>query len=191
MKKTLNLLLLCLFLFTVSGCRGLRSEKPPIHPNPNLDWQAKYKDQTMPQHLPDGTVAWGESKSFNEPATRELYLKENTELFQGKNSKGKLVTKVPIEVNESIILRGQERFNIYCSVCHGESGKGNGMVVQRGYPPVPNLGDERLVTVEDGHLYDVITNGIRNMPAYRKQISVEDRWAIVLYVRSLQKVLNQ
>lgn len=190
MKKSLSLLLLCL-LITVSGCRGIRSDKPPIHPNPNLDWQAKYKDQTLPQHLPEGTVAWGDTDSFNYSSTRAVYLKQDTVTYEGKTKKGKLVSKAPIAVSESLLLRGKERFNIYCSVCHGESGKGNGMVVQRGYPPVPNLGEMRIVSAEDGHLYDVITNGIRNMPAYRKQISVEDRWAIVLYIRSLQKVLNQ
>jgi mono/diheme cytochrome c family protein len=101
-----------------------------------------------------------------------------------------LVDKAPIVVTDAVLKNGQERYNIYCSVCHGQTGKGDGMVVQRGYLMPPNLSDARLIDSPDGHLYDVIANGIRNMPAYGSKIPVADRWAIVTYIRALQRVNN-
>lgn len=83
---------------------------------------------------------------------------------------------------------GRERYNIYCSVCHDQTGSGNGTVVQRGYLRPPHLADERLVDSPDGYIYDVIANGVRNMPAYGNKISEADRWAIVMYVRALQRL---
>lgn len=89
-----------------------------------------------------------------------------------------------------LVHHGREQFDIYCSVCHGRDGYGNGMVVQRGYPPAQSLHTERLRSVKDRHLFQVITGGFRNMPAYGKQISPTDRWAIVAYVRALQLSQN-
>jgi mono/diheme cytochrome c family protein len=103
-----------------------------------------------------------------------------------------------ITVNADLLARGQERFNIYCAPCHGESGYGDGMIARRadqlalvpdavaGWVVPQNLHEERIRTRPDGHLFNTITHGIRNMPAYDKQISVVDRWAIVAYVRALQ-----
>lgn len=95
------------------------------------------------------------------------------------------------------MARGQERFGVYCSPCHGLTGAGDGMVARRArelgdaalVPPTLGVsaeGDDRLLHVPDGHIYGVISNGIRNMPAYKHNIPVEDRWAIVAYVRALQ-----
>ena len=89
-----------------------------------------------------------------------------------------------------LIERGQQRFNIYCSPCHGRTGDGRGIVVQRGLLPPPSFHDDRLRKVGDGHIFDVISNGIRNMPSYRAQIPVDDRWAIVSYFRALQRSQN-
>lgn len=165
-------------LVLLTGCRGFRSEETPFHLNPNLDWQAKFKAQSLSSPVPEGVVAWGNDESFSDPASRGAYLKEE----------GSKATRVPFPVNEAVIKRGQERYNIYCGVCHDQTGSGNGIVVQRGFAPPPNLGDPRLVGSSDAYIYDVISNGIRNMPGYAKQISEEDRWAIVVYVRALQKV---
>ena len=84
------------------------------------------------------------------------------------------------------MARGQERFNIYCSPCHGQTGNGDGMIVRRGYRRPPNYNEERLRTAPIGHIYDVITNGFGAMPDYQTQIPVKDRWAIVAYVKALQ-----
>ena len=82
--------------------------------------------------------------------------------------------------------RGQERFNIYCSPCHGRTGSGNGMVVQRGYRQPPSFHSDRLLQADAGYFFDVMTNGFGVMPDYRVQISPRDRWAIVAYIRALQ-----
>ena len=186
MKKMGLFVLACAVL--LSGCRGDRSTKPPIHLNPNMDWQAKYKAQSLPLDLPEGVVAWGDRTSFSKPDSRDTYLKKDSAFYFGKLPSGQFVPRIPVKVTEAMLKRGQERYNIYCSVCHAQSGEGRGLVVQRGYPLPPNLSDERLLTVEDGHIFDVITNGIRNMPSYRKQLVESDRWAIVAYVRALQKM---
>ena len=89
-----------------------------------------------------------------------------------------------------LLKRGQERFNIYCAPCHGQTGDGQGIVVQRGYLPPPSYHQDRLRKMPDGYIFDVITNGVRNMPSYRHQVPVADRWAIVSYLRALQRSQN-
>jgi mono/diheme cytochrome c family protein len=89
-----------------------------------------------------------------------------------------------------LMQRGRERYNIFCSPCHDQTGSGQGIVIKKGFLPPPTFHQQRLREVEDGHLYEVIRNGIRNMPSYRHQISVADRWAIVAYVRAMQRSQN-
>jgi mono/diheme cytochrome c family protein len=84
------------------------------------------------------------------------------------------------------LLRGRERFNIYCAVCHGESGYGRGPIVERGYLRPPSFHIDRLRSAPDEQIYDVITHGFGAMPSYAKQVSPEDRWRIVAYLRALQ-----
>ncbi len=119
---------------------------------------------------------------------------DRSELTEGRTAGGEFTSEFPVEVNRAMLLRGQERFNIYCSPCHGLGGAGDGLVSRRAdqlqegtwVPPLTFHGDQvrgRPV----GHIFNTITNGIRNMPAYGSQISVEDRWAIVAYVRALQR----
>lgn len=187
MQKRIGLVCLGV-LFVLSGCRGARSEKTPFHLNPNFDWQPKFKAQMLTTLPPEGTVIWGNEHSFSSAKSREQYLKEDAAFYNGKLANGSFVGSIPLKVDEAFMKRGQERFNIYCAACHDQSGTGHGMVVQRGFAPPPNLGDDRLLAVQDGYLFDVISNGIRNMPAYAKQIPEADRWAIVAYVRALQKV---
>ncbi len=114
------------------------------------------------------------------------------------------VRRIPavFAVSGDFVKRGQERFNIYCSPCHGESGYGDGEVAAHatalqhvadainGWAPPQNLHEDKILHRPDGHLFNTITNGVRNMPAYDKQISIADRWAIVAYVRALQLSQN-
>lgn len=86
----------------------------------------------------------------------------------------------------ALVKRGRERFDIYCSVCHGLTGEADGMVVQRGFPKPPSFLDPRLVAAPDGHFVDVITNGHGVMYSYADRVSVPDRWAIAAYIRALQ-----
>ena len=176
-----------ILLAAALGCtRGRPTENTPIHLNPNMDRQQKYLPQSESKFFVDGmtmrkpvagTVARGE-------------LHEDNAYWRGRDDIDSVIAKIPIPVTMQLIERGQQRFNIYCSPCHGRTGDGRGIVVQRGLLPPPSFHDERLRKVGDGHIFDVISNGIRNMPSYRAQIPVDDRWAIVSYFRALQRSQN-
>ncbi len=103
----------------------------------------------------------------------------------------------PVPVTEALLARGQERYDIFCATCHGLAGAGDGMIHRRAeqlaqgtWTPPTDLATETVVGRPHGHIYNSIANGIRNMPAYGHQITVEDRWAIVAYVRALQRARN-
>ncbi len=181
MNKILVLIALYISVL-IGGCRGQLSEEPPIHLNPNMDNQQKsrpygknsfFKDKRSMRPSPEGVVAW---------TTKNVSDSYET----GKTSKG-FLRKNPEKLTEQFIRRGQERFNIYCSVCHGYTGLGNGIVIRKGFVPAPSYLDDRILSLSDGEFFSVITNGVRSMPAYAKQILVKDRWAIVSYIRALQK----
>jgi mono/diheme cytochrome c family protein len=110
---------------------------------------------------------------------------QDTPLITGR-SNGALLQELPVDVDLALLTRGQERFNIYCSVCHGRTGEGDGMIVQRGYRRPPSYHTVRLRGLPPGHFFDVMTNGFGVMPSYAKQVSVSDRWAIAAYIRALQ-----
>jgi mono/diheme cytochrome c family protein len=191
MKKQMILVCVAVLGLSLVGCRGYRSEKAPIHPNPNFDWQAKVKAQSEPLSVPEGTVAWGDSESFSGDHLREKFLKEDSRFYRGKEASGAFVEKAPVTVTSEMLLRGQERFNIYCAVCHDQTGSGKGLIISRGFAPPPDLSDPRILAMKDGELFGLISHGVRTMPGYAKQIkNEEDRWAIVLYVRALQKAHN-
>ncbi len=164
----------------VAGCRGETSADPPLHGFDDMDWQPKYQaNQASPlfedgramRPLVDGTVAQGE-------------LREDDAMYRGKSGDVYVAT-VPVPVDEALLLRGQDRFNIHCTPCHDKTGSGHGMAVKRGYPVPLDLAGDRVRGLPDGQIFEVISNGVRNMPSYRKQITVADRWAIVTWVRVL------
>jgi len=175
--------ILVLAIILMIGCRGDHSTKPPIHLNPNMDSQDKFKAQSIntffadssAMRLPiDGTIA--QRKYFG-----------NNEYLTGKNVSGNFINN-PELLTVELINRGQERFNIYCAVCHGYRGDGKGNITKYKYPiPPTSFHQDWLIEKKDGHYFDVVTNGIRTMPSYKHQIPVEDRWAIVSYVRKLQE----
>jgi mono/diheme cytochrome c family protein len=169
-------------LVLVAGCRGQVSEDPPVHIIPDMDWQPKYlpqgesrifSDHRANRTPPEGTVARGE-------------LKDDEAFYQGK-FQGSFINRVPVEVNEKLMLRGQQRFNIYCAPCHDQTGGGNGLVFQHGFPKPLNLYADHARGLSDGEIFDIVSHGIRNMPAYGPQIPEQDRWAIVSWVRVLQR----
>ena len=100
------------------------------------------------------------------------------------------IDEFPVPVTRELLDRGQERYNIYCSVCHGPVGGGDGMVVRRGFPQPPTYHDDRLRNAPVGHFYDVITNGWGKMNSYAAVVQPADRWAIVAYIRALQVSQN-
>lgn len=168
----------------LAGCfQGEPSSKPPIHINPNMDAQEKYKPQSANRFFADG-------RTMREPVPGTVArgeLREDSEYFTGKTESGQLVKTIPVQITKQLLDRGQERFDIYCAPCHDQTGKGQGIVVKKGFMPPPSLHLDRLREAPDGHIFDVISNGIRNMPTYRHQVHVADRWAIVAYVRALQR----
>ena len=133
---------------------------------------AFFGDARSARPVIEGTVAQG-----------QLY--EDELLYTGKVG-GQPATVFPFPVDMGVMQRGRERYDIYCSPCHGLTGEGDGMVVQRGYRRPPSFNIERLRQVPPGHVYDVITNGFGAMPDYAAQVPVRDRWAITAYIRALQ-----
>ena len=179
--------LLLLAAVILAGCfRGQPKEKPPIHPIPDMDNQPKYMPQARSEFFDDnatmrqpvfGTVARGG-------------LQDDPALYTGKDENGNLVTRNPLNVDMQLLEQGQKQYDIYCTPCHSHTGDGRGIIVQYNYPPAGNFHDQRLREATDGHFFDVITNGLRNMPSYDDQVAVRDRWAIVAYIRALQKSQN-
>jgi len=154
----------------LSGCRQDMHDQPKFIP---LRPSSFFEDGRSARPIPEGTVARG-------------HLNDDTVLYTGKGPDGKPVNEFPFPVTKDVILRGRQRFNIYCTPCHDRTGNGNGMVVQRGYRHPPTYHSDRLRQVPNGYIFDVITNGFGAMPDYAAQIAPRDRWAIVSYVRALQ-----
>ena len=116
-------------------------------------------------------------------------LQDDVSFFTGKNGAAE-VDALPFALTAEVLDRGEQRFNIYCAPCHGPTGKGDGMIVRRGFRQPPSYHIDRLQNAPIGHFYDVMTNGFGAMPDYRAQISPRDRWAIAAYVRALQLSQN-
>jgi len=158
-----------------------------------------FPDNRASRDLPDGTVARGklkENKAFytgkvdnpnpNAQVQTTTDASGNTLVSSFPND----IDEFPIPVTKELVDRGQERFNIYCIVCHGPTGNGDGMIVRRGFPKPPTYHDDRLRNAPVGHFFDVITNGWGKMNSYAYQVPPADRWAIVAYIRALQTSQN-
>ncbi len=165
------------------NCQGTASRNTPIHLNPNMDDQNRYDPQSASTFFKDG-------RTMRPPVPGTVArneLREDDAFYRGRNPKGKEIDYLPITVDEALLERGQERYNIYCSPCHSRLGDGKGIIMQYNFPiPPPSFHSEKVHNFSDGYLFNVITNGVRNMPSYRHQIKVRDRWAIIAYVRVLQ-----
>lgn len=168
----------------IGGCRGSVSDKPPIHPNPNMDTQAKYKAQAESNFFADGATM----RTPPEHTVARGDLREDSTFHRGRVAGGGFATASPVPVTPALLARGAGRYAIYCSPCHGLKGDGKGKILEFKYPiPPTSYFEPRILAAADGYLFDVITNGIRNMPSYARQIPVQDRWAIVAHVRTLQR----
>lgn len=167
-RKLIVLAVLLVGLGT-AGCRQKMAQQPYYDPYEATDFFADGKSARMPI---DGTVAQG-------------HLEADELLYTGKIN-GELANVYPFPVDENVLRRGRERFQVFCTPCHGEAGRGNGIVVRRGYRPPPSFLDPKFADLPVGHYVDVITNGFGAMPSYAAQVPPEDRWAIVSYVQALQ-----
>jgi mono/diheme cytochrome c family protein len=158
-------LLLCL----AAGCRQDMHDTPRYEP---LEASTFFGDGRGSRALVANTVARGT-------------LREDEHLYAGKID-GQLADTFPMPVTADVMARGRERFNVFCSPCHGRTGQGNGTVVQRGFRAPPSFHEERLRTAPAGYFFDVMTHGFGAMSDYAAQVPVADRWAIAAYVRALQ-----
>jgi mono/diheme cytochrome c family protein len=120
---------------------------------------------------------------FHDPA----YLRADDFRYAGKNPDGSFARGFPIEVTEAVVRRGQNRFNIYCAPCHGPLGDGNGITKSYGMVATPTYHDDRLRNMAEGELFNTITNGKNTMFSYADKLSPDDRWAVLAYVRTLQR----
>lgn len=165
-----------------AGCRGQTSENPPIHYNLNMDFQTHKKPQEESTFFADGRAMRPQVPGTVPRGT----LKDNTEQYFGKTG-DEWVSRIPMPVTQGFVARGRERYNIFCAPCHAKTGNGDGIIVQRGMLRPASFHDDRIVNMPEGQLYDAILNGVRgNMPSYGYAIPMEDRWAIVAYLRALQ-----
>jgi mono/diheme cytochrome c family protein len=153
----------------VAGCRQDMHDAPRYEA---FEASSTFADGRASRTAPVGTVARG-------------WLRADEALYTGKVA-GQAVDEFPFAIGRGELARGQQRYNIYCTPCHGKVGDGNGMVVQRGLRQAASYHQDRLRQEKLGYFYDVITNGFGAMQGYAEQIPVRDRWLIVAYVRTLQ-----
>jgi mono/diheme cytochrome c family protein len=156
-----------------SGCRQDMHDQPKYKVN---GWSNFFADHRNNRPLVPNTVARG-----------RLY--EDDLLYRGRVD-GKLAEVYPMPITAAVLERGRQRYAIYCQPCHSPAGDGNGIAVQRGMKRPPSYHIERLQKSPPGYIYDVITNGFGSMYDYKERIGVEDRWAIVAYVQTLQSSQN-
>jgi mono/diheme cytochrome c family protein len=176
-------------LALIMRARVTTSPQPRIHIVPDMDNQPKFKAQARNPIFADRRAM----RPPVEGAVPRGAILGDPALTSGKIAED-WVDAAPLEVDRELLRRGRERYDIYCSPCHGLVGFGDGMVAKRAdelqegtWTPPTSFHSELLRERPDGHIFNTITNGIRNMPAYGPQIRVEDRWAIVAYVRALQR----
>lgn len=169
MIKHLALALPVLFAFTGCELRKAMYDQPKYRPLQ----ESSFFTNGMAARLPvEGTMAQGQ-------------LEDDPHLFTGMVNGG-MATTFPFEITAEVLNRGQQRFNIFCSPCHDQTGSGNGMVVQRGFKQPTSFHDQRLVDSPPGYFYNVIKNGFGVMMDYSAQVPVRDRWAIIAYIKAMQ-----
>ena len=165
-----TLLLLCCVL---CSCRRAMVDQPRVKPLAENDF---FADGSGARPLPAHTVARG-------------HLYEDDAFFTGMTN-GELIAAFPAPLTREVLARGQNRFEIYCAVCHGATGYGDGMIVRRGFPRPPSFHERRLRDAPVGHFFDVIRNGYGVMYSYAARVEPKDRWAIIAYIRALQLSQN-
>ncbi|MDX2436692.1 MAG: cytochrome c [Acidobacteriota bacterium] len=179
-------------LALIMRARVTTSSQPRIHIIPDMDNQPKYKTQSR-------NPLFADRRAMRPPVdgavARGAVVGEQT--YMSGRAGETWVVEIPVPVDEGLLATGRQRYDIYCSPCHGLAGYGDGMVAQRAdalqegtWTPPTSFHTDLIRQREAGHLFNTISNGIRNMPAYGSQIPVEDRWAIVAYMRALQRSQN-
>jgi mono/diheme cytochrome c family protein len=154
----------------LAGCHRDMFVQPYKRP---LEGSPVFADGAASRPLVAGTVAQEDPAEIGPAQT-------------GFAADGTLLLDVPVPITTTLLNRGQERYGIFCAVCHGDDGYGHGMIVQRGFPEPPSFHTDRLRQAPAGHFFDVMTRGYGVMYPYASRVSPEDRWAITAYIRALQ-----
>jgi mono/diheme cytochrome c family protein len=160
---------LVLLAAAVTACRQDMHDQPKYRP---FRGSEIFADGRSARPLVPGTVARGT-------------LREDAALYTGKAGR-EFVTEIPVRVTAELLARGQSQYQVFCSPCHGRTGRGDGMIVQRGFKKPSSYHVDRLRQMPIGYFYDVVTNGFGAMSDYAAQVPPTDRWAIAAYVRTLQ-----
>jgi mono/diheme cytochrome c family protein len=173
-----------LWFVGLSGCEQKMADQPRYDP---LEPSRLFGDGMSARPIIAGTVARGEMPQDAPFVTgRETLDTDVREAGPSLDVIADYVENFPLQVDATVVARGRQRFSIYCAPCHGADGTGTGLVVERGYPKAQSFYTDRLKQTPVGYLYDVVTRGYQNMPAFGDRIPPVDRWAIVFYVRTLQ-----
>jgi mono/diheme cytochrome c family protein len=180
----------CVLLVSILGFRGTTFTAPPIDvfPEwafPSMENQPKLRPQSRSAFFADG-------RADRVPPARTVargMLRTNDHLHQGKDAGGVFAPGLPagLPVDMSLLQRGQNQYQVYCLPCHGATGDGNGITKRYGMGATPTYHDERLRNMPEGEIYNTITNGKNTMLPYADKLAPEDRWAVVAYVRALQR----
>lgn len=195
-KRTIYYLLLTAFCLLAVGCRYDMQDQPRYKAYKKSDF---FSDNKAMRDLPEGTIARGQLRADKVFYTgKKENADPNIQVESTTSPSGNMlvssfpndIEKIPFPVTKEILDRGEERYKVFCIVCHGPVGNGDGMVVRRGYIQPPTYNDDRLRNAPDGHFFDVMTNGWGRMSSYASQIPPADRWAIVAYIRALQRSQN-
>ncbi|MGC4073199.1 MAG: cytochrome c [Nibricoccus sp.] len=170
---------------SIFGFRGSISTKPPLEVFPDMDRQAKYKAQAASPFFADGRA----DRPLPAGVVSRGDLRADDHLHLGKKADGSWASGFPasISIDAKLLERGQDRFAIYCQPCHGAIGDGNGITKSYGMGATPSYHDDRLRKMSEGEIYNTIIHGKGNMLSYADKLSPEDRWAVIAYVRALQR----
>jgi mono/diheme cytochrome c family protein len=211
LRGFLVIFLLCtIAIIAVFGFRGQTSTGPPLELFPDMVRQMKVRAQAPLNFFADGrgsrlpvggTIPIGYEMPKPETTTSlaaavgpythpRAGFSAGTDYYDTGKMGDHWGTGIPVEVTRELMERGQQRFNITCAMCHGAAAAGNGIVKQHGLATVVSLQDERIRKMSDGEIFNTITNGKNTMMAYGPTIIVPDRWAIIAYLRALQRSQN-
>ena len=177
--------LLLILAVSLAGFRGSKFSRPPIEIFPDMDRQAKVKAQSASAFFADGRA----DRPTPPNAVARGHLDADDAIFRGRDGADEFVAGFPdsLTVDETLVRRGQDRYMIYCAPCHGAIGDGNGITKSYGMGATATLLDERLRNMPAGEIFNTITNGKNTMRSYSDKLDAQDRWAVVAYVRALQR----
>ena len=170
MRRSSRSIFVCASVLLQAGCRQDMHDQPKYKP---LSVSSFFADGRSARPIPVGTVSRDQ-------------LDETDSMHTGNAPNGDFLDAIPMPVTEALLRRGQERYDIFCTPCHDLLGTGHGMVAQRGFKIPSDLNSDRVRQLPPGYIFQVITNGYQAMPDYEDQVPVEDRWAIVAYLRALE-----